>query len=815
MRRILNTTVAVGALLAAMPTSAQEATGTATPTVETGGIEEIVVTAQRRLESAQRAAIAIDVVGAAQLQNAGVVTPATLNATVPSLFVTKGGGSTTSYFIRGVGNFTNNGYTDPAVAFNVDGVYYGRPGSTVGTFFDLERIEVLKGPQGTLYGRNATGGAINVISAKPRADAFGGYASASYGNYNAVDLEAAVNAPLGAETALRISGKFIENKGYNDDGTSDEDGYAARIQLLTRPSPELTILLAADYAHNGGKGPGGSFRGLITTTPGTAATATSPANYTIVPNTLDPYSGLLSAPGRAYFAAQVLGGPRINPGPLNTPFQDNDFKGVHAEVNWETGLGTLTFLPAYRDSQLNQLFNGPAFRGGLIDEHDKQFSAELRLAGKRLGPVDWLIGAYYFDEKIEGVQTFSQYTVQAYQAFTNDTKSQAVFGRLTFNLSEQFRLVGAARYTKDEKDFVGNGNNVIQICTNPAGCFGGPSVPVTTSLAALGTLITIPTLPGPANSVAFGTTGNRIFYVPVPITGSLDRDKVTWRAAAEYDIAERSLLYASYETGYRSGGFNFTLGRPTYEPEFIKAATIGIKNRFLDNRLQLNVEAFSWKYSNQQVAHFGLDATGGSSFFSENIGRSKIKGIDIDVQFKASPTTLLRGSMQYLDNELTSFTYNTVRNTTTNALPPPVGCAATAGTAPIPGTATLSPVWVIDCSGKPGFNSPKLSFNGGVEQVVPVGSGLELTFNLDGRYRSNRVTSFEYLSFQNSGKTFTADASVKVGPADGAWAITGFVQNLTDKLVPVLSQFAGTTGNVIVTNYAPPRTFGLRGRVTF
>jgi iron complex outermembrane receptor protein len=158
---------------------------------------------------------------------------------------------------------------------------------------------------------------------------------------------------------------------------------------------------------------------------------------------------------------------------------------------------------------------------------------------------------------------------------------------------------------------------------------------------------------------------------------------------------------------------------------------------------------FRWNYTNQQVAHFGLDPTGGNSFFTENIGKSRIQGVDVDVQFKAAANTLLRGSVQILDNKLTSFTYNTQRNATNNALPPVVGCATSPGTAPIPGSTTgaTSTVWVVNCSGNPGFNSPKLAFNVGIEQTFPIGA-YDVVATVDGRYRSNRVTSFEYLAFE-------------------------------------------------------------------
>ena len=160
-----------------------------------------------------------------------------------------------------------------------------------------------------------------------------------------------------------------------------------------------------------------------------------------------------------------------------------------------------------------------------------------------------------------------------------------------------------------------------------------------------------------------------------------------------------------------------------------------------------------------------LDATGGNSFFTENIGRSRIKGIDVDLQYRATPTTLLRGSIQLLDNKLSSFVYNTQRNTTNNALPPIVGCPATAGTAQIPGSTTgaTAPVWVVNCSGRHGFNSPKLSINGGLEQTFHAGT-LDVVATVDGRYRSNRSTSFEFLPFQESGvrrhgRCFAADRS--------------------------------------------------------
>lgn len=811
-RALMLCSIASAAAMTGYPAYAQQSTPASTVEAETG-IADIVVTAQRREETAQRAALAVDVVSASTLQNAGVVTAATLNAAVPSLYVTKAGGANSSFFIRGVGNFTNNGYSDPAIAFNVDGVYYGRPTSTTGTFYDLDRIEVLKGPQGTLYGRNATGGAINIIPAKPRIGEFSGYLSGGYGRFEALDLEGAFNAPLGERGAIRIAGKLVNAKGYNDDGTSDEVGQAFRVQLLGELTENFKVRVAGDYSHNGGVGVGASFNGVERYTPGTAATGTSPANYTFVPAGLGPRTGMLSPTGTAYYSTVFIGGPGINPAPLNTPFLDNTYVGANAEFTLKTGVGTLTFIPAWRDSKVKGLFNGPAFRGGLTDEHDEQFTAEARFDGKRIGPIDWLIGGFYYDEKIRGTYTFSQYTIQSYQQFDTGTKSLAAFGRLTAHVSDAFRVVGAVRYTDDKKFFNGASTTLVEICAAPS-CIGGPSVPVARSFADVGALIPpallpqgLPTLPGPANSVAFGANGNRLFYVPLAINTTLPTDKVTYRLAAEYDLGPSSLLYASYETGYRSGGFALAAGKSTYAPETITAITIGSKNRFFNNRVQFNVEAFRWTYKNQQVSHFGFDVNGNNAFFTENIGQSRIQGVDIDTQFKATQTTLLRASVQYLDNKLTSFSYNTPRGGT--SLPPVVGCPYTNGTDGAGRT-----VYVVDCSGKQGFNSPEWSINAGIEQTVELGD-YKLVFTGDGRYRSNRVVGFDYLPQENSGSDVTFDASLMLARANDKWSITAWVRNLTDQTVPVLSQFAGSTGNVVATAYAAPRTYGVRARVNF
>ncbi|NIJ06758.1 iron complex outermembrane receptor protein [Sphingomonas vulcanisoli] len=763
----------------------------------TQGLADIVVTAQRRTESAQHAAIAIDVVSPAELTGKGVMTASTLNAVAPALTVQQGGGANTTFFIRGVGNYTNNAYSDPAIAFNLDGVYLGRPTSTTGTFFDLQRIEVLKGPQGTLYGRNATGGAINIIPNKPVLGERSLNVALGAGNYNAINAEVAANVPLSDIAALRVAATSVYHTGYYKDGTGDENGKAARVQLLVKPDNRISLRLSGDYSHQGGVGSGASYIGTENYTPGSPSTAKSPANYTFTPANLDPYSGLLSPASRAYFSGQVIPGAFVNPAPLSRPYLDNNYYGVTGEASLETGLGTLTVIPAYRRSDLDFVFNGPSFRSSHNVEKDQQFSTEARLQGKRIGPVDWLVGGYYFDETVRGQYAINQYQIISFQNFTSKTKSYAGFGRLTLHLSDRLRLVGGGRYTKDDKTFNANVSTLVEACARPT-CFGGPSLPVVDTLAQF---VGGPTIPGVP--VPYGTSGNIALFIPNTVVSSIDKGRFTYRVAGEFDLAPRSLLYASYETGYRSGGFSVAPGHEMFKPEYVDAWTLGSKNRFFDNRVQLNIEAFYWKYRDQQVSHFGIDANNSVNFFTENVGRSTLKGVDIDAQFLVTPTTQLSGTVQYLDSRVTSYQYNTPKA----ALEPVVGC-------PFSTPSAASPIYVVNCSGKRAYNSPKWSVNAGVEQTIPL-DDYKVVVSGSLQYRSNTVIGFDYLPQQNTGGNTTYDASLSFGDAKDRWTVTGFIRNLTNRAVPTYAQFVGSVGNQITSTYAPPRTYGARAAFKF
>ncbi len=787
------------------------------------GLDVITVTAQRREETLQDAAIPINAATGDQLESAGVVDATALNRVAPALYVVNGGGANPGYFVRGVGNFTNNGYTNPAIAFNIDGVYIGRPSSTIASFLDLNRVEVLKGPQGTLYGRNATGGAVNVIPNAPELGVFGGEISGQYGNYDTYQLTGVVNAPMGERVAMRLAGTVSGRDGYYSDGTGDAEDLALRGQIRLKVNEALDIRLSADYSTQKGVGPGLNIDGAYVFTP-FSPNATIP-NWSFVAapaQVSEPFTGLHAPQAQAFITNTATAAPLFSPlTDYAYPFRDDEFWGVNAEINLDLGDIDLVVIPAYRESRLDNQFNGPPFKGAVQQDLAEQFSVEARLSGNA-GPVDWLLGAYYFDESVSGVNSYNQFSTVSFNRFSSDTESTAVFGRLTFNVSDDFRLVGGLRYTDESRSIDARVDSLAGVCliepvAGPPSCPQVPTIPVgltlVDSLSQLdpalfpaGSPLNADPIVGAFPYGPFGMMGPQALLIvtPTDIVRSSGDEEVTYRIAAEYDATPDNLLYASFETGFRAGGFNITFGQEEYDPEYIDAWTIGSKNSFLDNRLQLNLELFYWEYSGQQLAALGVDGRGNNSFYTRNVGESSITGAEVDFQFLATPTTLLRGAVQYLDATYDSFAYNQVDlsdpTDPPNFLTPVTGCDATQILGP-----TRS--FDIDCSGKPALNAPEWTANFGIQQIVPIGD-LELVGTFDGRYRSDRVVGFSYLPTSNSGDDLTLDASLTLRPTTEQWTITAFVRNLTDEAMPTLRQVGA--GNVAGTVYEPPRTYGVR-----
>jgi iron complex outermembrane receptor protein len=744
--------------LNASPASAQESMDGGAPAAsqEDGGLQEIVVTAQRREESLQKAAIAVSAVSGDAIINRGVTNTDQLSKIVPALQIQPTGGSNVSIYIRGVGAAGTGPNNENAIAFAVDGVFAGRPSGTVGNFFDLERVEVLKGPQGTLYGRNSTGGAINLVTRKPKLGEFGGNLLFEYGNYNAIKAQAAVNLPVGENAALRVAGQIVHRDGYLSDGYDDEIGQAIRAQLLFRPDDRLSVRLSGSYFNQEGIG-----AGSVLLPDATVPLAAPPEDRI---GSADPRSrAVIQARFPAQFPTLFL--------PTDDGFNNGEYWDASAEINYDLGFATLTAIPAYRRSKTDFVAYRPGFYNSQTND-DEQFSGELRLASPAGDRFNYVLGLFYFDQDQASATLNKQAAAnQAQVLFDISTKSWAAFGQASYAVFDGFRLVAGARYTKEKK------------------------------VQALQLRSPTTAVPEPAYT-GFG--------------GSTTFDKLTWKAGFEFDAGARSLIYANVATGFKSGGLGqYSATRPDlniFRPETLTAYTVGSKNRFFDNRVQANVEAFYWDYRDQQlpavIPRIENPATTGQRVL--NVGKARFYGVDAEFQVAVGRKGTFSFNVQYLNSKYSEFRYDV-------AVPGAVG--APRNTCVNTQIAT-TPVrqFTIDCGGKPAVNAPKWSLTAGYQQEFALSDDLNLIASVSSQYQTSRYLSVEYTPQELQGSVMSSDASLTLEMNDGALSLTAFINNIEDEVIrnQVFQRtIQGTTSPagpevVYYTGLRAPRTYGLR-----
>jgi iron complex outermembrane receptor protein len=736
-------------------------------------LEEVVVTAQRRTESAQRAAVPISVLTPDELRDAAVAKPQELTELVPALQVAATAAPISVYYLRGAGNFTGNALTDSAVAFNVGGVYIGRPHSTAGFFYDLERIEILKGPQGTLYGRNATGGAINVLPRGPDLGSGGAEVSAEYGNEDYLRVDGVLNVPLGPSAALRTAAFHASHDGYMNDGLDDQDDNAGRVSLLLEPTDELSIQVTTDYFDQGGGGP-------------------SPT-----PIALDPDNrfGISSPQSDAFLQTQpnALAGRGFNPIP-HTQHLDNQFWGIGATIDWSTDVGTFTLLPAYRESRLDTVGTGVGVTVTTLED-DRQTSVEARFASDLSRRFDYIVGAYYFDE-VNDIPLFvpnTQYTMTV-QKYDTGVESAAAFGQLKYDWTDSMRATLGARYTHEEKFFEGSFEPTVRACLPrpTALCPDAARIPVT----QLTPVVVVPEgefqTPFVPTEPPDGTS-QRGFRLLADETESFSN--WTWRAALDWDLTEQNFLYASLETGFKSGGFFFSSDSQVFQPEHLKAYTLGSKNRLLDDRLQLDVEAFHWRYDDQQISTITQDSRGVTNLGTRNVGDATMNGVEVETDWLVTDATRLTLGAQYLDAVYDEFSYVTPPS----AGPPLSGCAVSPG----------EDGFHVDCSGKRAPYAPEWTVNLGAEHTFLLHNGARIVAGARAHYQSETLTGVDFTPLEYQDGYVSLGASITYGSSNDQYYLTAFGNNLTDETV-VANTFQPPFGSFVVGNLRPPRLYGVR-----
>lgn len=734
------------------------------------GIADIVVTAERRESSVQKSAVAISVISAADLEKGGVTNASTLLDSVPGLDITRSN-INANISLRGLGGGGSTQYADPVVGLNVGGVPLSRTFSAASAMYDLARVEVLKGPQGTLYGRNATVGAVNLIPNKPTFE-LGGKAGVEVGNYSAFRANGMVNVPLSATAAIRIAGQSNYHKGYLSNGYDDADNKAGRISFLYEPGSDFSALLWLDYYRDRSRGPGTVLRYQI---PG-QEWATSDPWYSFAPAgcgtpALCPTWG--DSAGTA-FAAPFRGLSVIN----NDGFVHLSQRILAGEITWHTGIGTLTIVPANVETAADTR----TYSGGLtytLRNRTYQNSIETRLASDGNGPLKWLIGGIYFYEHINSDQrTFEPNGFQIITSPNLTDESVGLFAQTTYSIMDSLRLTGGIRYTSETKKQDG-----FSLLT---GTFTSTTCPAPGVVAS-------------GQTTAYGNDYPN-GYCQVPNAGRLHFTNVSWKVGIEFDVAPQSLLYGNVSTGFKAGGFAPALPPNTYKPEKLTAFQIGSKNRFFDNKLQFNVEAFYWKYKNQQVNVLQTLNPAGQSAYPVNVD-GDLKGAEANIVAKPLRNTTLTFDVLYAEGKYDLY-------------PTAVSSTGTLG----------------GLTDYPRINLPKWSGTFKAEQLFPLGdgnivAGADMHFESGANLRPVAAVNARPGDYRPAFATFNASLTWNA-PGD-RYSVSVFGNNLTNEDVIGTGTGSGNVGpgtfyrpatnpaDARMVTLQPPRTYGLRLSASF
>ncbi|MCS0632510.1 TonB-dependent receptor [Telluria mixta] len=564
-------------------------------------IQEVIVTAQKTAQPASKTPLALSVLGGDDLRQAGATNPVALTELAPNVQITTDTGML-QVAIRGVVSLDTTEKGDSSTAFNVDGAYVGRTEAQLGSFLDLERIEVLRGPQGTLYGRNATAGAINLITNKPTRK-LEGRVDVEIGDYATRRVEGAINIPVNDVLALRAAAAKIRHDTYlrpgpNTIGLDDRDDTAGRVHALLIFTPQTSWLLTAERAKNGGNG---------------ASTVPLTNFFTGTPllggnNLANPVYVDRGANTQLTAAARYadVGSHRNN---VATTLR-SEFK---------TRLGDaadLTYQFARLHADVDQLNNGTYFGFPMynrINGESTQRSHEIRLNSSGPTALSWVAGVYRFDEDIYRASSYNTVTpgpvITLLFTPTVVNESRAAFGQLTYRLDDRLRLTAGARTTRDDK----SGHDPL------SGSTTGPGY-----------------------------------------TAHVHSAKSNFRLAVDYDLAPAVMAYGSLSTGYKAGGFNDTSGSP-YKPENLTSVEAGIKGRFLANRLRMSAAVFHYDYKDMQLTSVVCSGTATGSdcgVLTTNASNATVKGVEAEATFNATPDDKFNLSLGTADGKFKRYRPN-------------------------------------------------------------------------------------------------------------------------------------------------------------
>lgn len=651
-------------------------------------IDEIIVTARKREQSLQTVPIAITAISGANLASAGIQGTDELGQMVPNLTIT-----VTNVGLRlGLrGQTINEGliHEDPSVNLNVDGVYIARTHGAVIPFLDIEQVEVLRGPQGTLFGRNTTGGAVNVTSKKPEYE-WGGEVGGRLGNFERGDVWAMVNVPVIEDRiAVRAAGTLLNAGGYKDGANAlgqnpfDDDQKVFFGSALFEPLDNLDIIIRGDWSRKANHYGNESTR-LVNTDPvgtGGGAGLWAAQNAVVL--------GLTSAEVYDLYGTNfgITGGELPHPAPHNAANADEARSaGVSATIVWDANdLISVKSVIAKRwlarsttfdlDGTPNRMLHTNQVLDHAQTTAEVQFYGDFDLFGRNM---DWIGGAFYFEEEaLQGSFTdvlggLNPVTPQIIRG-NGINDSIAGFAELDYEILEDFRITMGGRYTVDTKYADNSNSNGFFPTAAAAAAFAGPNTVFQHPqeyLDLLNSFDHLTPLDVVGTSTANTWTNCRVslFVLPDPSVCFVANEETFsnfswnfgWDWTAWDDGANSALVYANYKRSFRSGGQNFrgTLPDNSFDPEFVRQIAAGMKLDLLDGNMRFNVEGFHQKVSDKQVVTVIAGPTGLVTLIS-NAAQANVKGVEFEVDWTPLPDTLeglfLHGGLGWTDPIYKSF----------------------------------------------------------------------------------------------------------------------------------------------------------------
>lgn len=748
------------ALACASPaTIAQAQTAGPAPAVaedelEDGSVAEIVVTANKRTERLQDVPMSVSALGSEQLQDQRIVSALDLNAVSPLLRVSSGDAAANpKIFIRGTGISDFNPSASSGVGIYVDGVYVGSPLAQLSAFYDLARIEVLRGPQGTLYGRNTTGGAINVITNRPSSRSEG-LLGVEYGSFNTVQADAALTGPLGADLSYRLSGQYLRSDGYSRnriDGSriGAQNRYALRGQLLYSPSDSFELLAQGSFFRSRGDAVVIKHRALFPSDEAYAG-----ADGLCLPQ---HYNDGLCTDALGYADTST------DPYSVETNVDREDAVDVvSASLQATIGLpfADLVLISAYQDAWRDDFENTDASPLPMIEARyhsvQREFSQEVRLQSRGKGPVRWVAGVYYMRDYLRDDSSYdilrvlrplfvspenpSGASLEDSVAlfgwpYVQKTDSYALFGQLDWDLAPRLTVTAGLRWSADDK------------------------------------------------AMDYRSQAEDGTVVLVALRDSRRFSDWSGRLGLSYELSDTARLYATYNRGYKSGGFfgGFATTAEELQPydnETLDAYEAGFKTEFANRRMRASLSGFYYKYRNQQV--FSLEERNEVTVqVLTNAGKSHAYGGEAELAGSPLPGLDINLSAGWLEAKIDEF--------------------VTLGT---------------DYSGNRPQHAPRWTLAGGFAYEAGLSGGSALRLSANANWRSKVYFDNSMRDRLSEGGKATVDAQLSWRSADQHLELGVFGKNLFDTVslagVAPLESFG-----VDLLNYAPPRRLGLFLRAGF